>query len=57
MPYILSVKVTDTRITIKTGKPIANMELTHYSEVMKERIEEAFKTFGIAKQERKIVFI
>lgn len=33
------------------------MELTHYSEVMKERIEEAFKTFGIAKQERKIVFI
>jgi hypothetical protein len=33
------------------------MELSHYQEIMKERIEESFKTFGVVKQERKIVFI
>ncbi len=55
--YIESVKVTNTRITIKTGKPIINTELSNYKETIKERIDEGFKTFGIAKQERKIVFI
>ena len=57
MSYIESVKITPTRITIKTGKPIVNMELSNYKEVIKERIEESFKTFGIPKAERKIVFI
>lgn len=55
--YIESVKVTPTRITIKTGKPIVNMELSNYKEAIKERIEESFQTFGIVKTERKIVFI
>ncbi|EKD30310.1 MAG: hypothetical protein ACD_78C00093G0004 [uncultured bacterium (gcode 4)] len=55
--YIESVKVTDTRITIKTGKPIVNMELSNYKEAIKGRIEEGFQMFGIVKTERKIVFI
>lgn len=55
--YIESVKVTDTRITIKTGKPVVNMELSNCKEAIKRRIEEGFQTFGIAKAERKIVFI
>ncbi len=33
------------------------MELTNHKEALRERIEESFKTFGIAKAERKIVFI
>ena len=33
------------------------MELSHHKEAIKERIDESFKTFGIAKHERKIVFI
>lgn len=57
MNYIESVKVTNARITIKTGKPIVNMELSNYKEALRERIEESFQTFGIIKQERKIVFI
>lgn len=57
MNYIESVKVTGTRITIKTGKPIVNAELSHYKEAIKERIEESFRTFGVVKVERKIVFI
>ncbi|MDD5197370.1 MAG: hypothetical protein PHN60_00755 [Candidatus Gracilibacteria bacterium] len=55
--YVESVKVTNTRITIKTGKPIVNMELSNHREAIKERIEEGFQTFGIAKMERKIVLI
>jgi len=51
------VKVTDTRITIKTGKPIVNTELSNHREAIKKRIEESFLIFGIAKAERKIVFI
>lgn len=52
--YIESVKVTDTRITIKTGKPIVNMELTNHKEALRERIEESFKTFEIDKQREKL---
>jgi len=33
------------------------MELSNHQESIKERIEESFKTFGIPKTERKIVFI
>ncbi|MDD2916712.1 MAG: hypothetical protein PHH70_02615 [Candidatus Gracilibacteria bacterium] len=55
--HIESVKVTPTRITIKTGKPIVNAELTNHKEALKIRIDESFKTFGIPKSERKIVFI
>lgn len=57
MKHIESVKVTDSRITIKTGKPIVNTELSNHKEDIRERIDEAFKTFGIAKMERKIMFI
>ncbi|NDK19840.1 hypothetical protein GW819_03290 [Candidatus Gracilibacteria bacterium] len=55
--YIESVKVTDSRITIKTGKPIVNMDLLNHKEAIKERIDESFQIFGIKKIERKIVFI
>jgi uncharacterized Zn ribbon protein len=55
--YIGSVKVTDTRITIKTGKPIVNMELSNHKEAIQKRIDEGFQTFGIPKTERKITFI
>jgi hypothetical protein len=55
--YIESVKITPTRITIKTGKPIVNMELSNHKEAIKERIEGSFQAFGIPKSERKIVFI
>jgi len=51
------VKVTDSRITIKTGKPIVNMDLLNHKEAIKERIDESFQIFGIKKIERKIVFI
>lgn len=57
MTYVISVKVTDTRITIKTGKPIVNMELSNYKESILVRIEEGFRVFGMVKQDRKIVFI
>lgn len=57
MKYIESVKVTDKSITIKTGKPIVNMELSNHKEALRERIDTAFKTFGIVKMERKITFI
>jgi hypothetical protein len=56
MKYILSIKVTDTRITIKTGKPIINTELSHYRENIQVRIEESFRVFGIVHTERKIIF-
>jgi len=55
--YVISVKVTDTRITIKTGKPVINTELSHHKEVIKARIEESLRTFGIVPIERKIVFV
>lgn len=55
--HIESVKVTPTRITIKTGKPIVNMELLNHKEALKIRIDESFKTFGVPKSERKIVLI
>lgn len=57
MKYVESVKVTDKSITVKTGKPIVNAELTNHKEALKERINEAFKTFGVPAQERKMVFI
>ncbi len=55
--YIESVKVTEKRITIKTGKPLVNSELSHHREPIQTRIEEAFQTFGVPKMERKIVFL
>lgn len=55
--YIESVKVTDKRITIKTLKPIVNQELSHHREAILDRINAGFKTFGMVKIERKIVFL
>ena len=54
---IESIKITPTRITIRTGKPIVNQELSHHRESIRTRIEKAFETFGIKKVERKIVLI
>lgn len=55
--YIISIKVTDWRVTIKTQKPIVNAEFKLLEEEIYEIFQSTLIGFGFKFKELKISFI
>ncbi len=49
--YISGVRITETSITLTTGKPLINAELSLLREILRANINQSFEQMGLQARE------